>query len=160
MNGTPARSRLAASAALARRLDPRARRGAALIGQAARTPPTFADLAVWPRWPALGEVERGRIFALAALVAGRDRLAEEIDGERLRDYAAIVGEDALERVLALAPGGDRRLAAPPALGATGRMLAEQGLPRALAERLGRSATDLPQGDAFVRAAERIAEETA
>lgn len=157
MSGADTRRRLVASAMLARQLDPAPRRGAALLGVRGRTPPTLAELADWPRWPTLDGDAQLRIFALAALVAGRDRLAREIDGERLRDVAALVGEDALEAVLALPPGGDRVLDPPKMLPAAGRALAEQALPPTLAHRLGRCGRDLPQGDAFVHAAERIAE---
>ncbi|WP_404334959.1 hypothetical protein AB2M62_14845 [Sphingomonas sp. MMS12-HWE2-04] len=151
MSGKRERRRIAQAAALGARLVPPFRRSG-LGGRGAR--PGFAELVSWPRWPGLDDEARASVWAVAALVEARDALAEEIDGSRLRDFAAQVGAEPLEAVLALPPGGRRALPEPGDLAAEGRELAEAALPPVLAGYLGIAAAG---GDRdIISAAERIA----
>jgi hypothetical protein len=124
------------AAALGLALDRAARFVARRRNETPPAPPAFAELARWPGWPRLGGQERVRAFAAIAVVAGRDTLAREIDGARLRGYAAVLGTDLFEAVLALPQGGSWPLGSAEALSAAGRALAERALPVALAEPMG------------------------
>lgn len=70
---------------------------------------SFAALCAAPRWPVLEEEARIRIGAVALLLTARSALAREIDGDRLRAYADIVGFPVLERMLAQGGRGDAPL---------------------------------------------------
>jgi len=152
------RRRLAASAKLARRLDLAPDRAARFrlrsIG-ALPPAPSFAELCRWPGWPSHAADTQTRILTLVGLVAARDALSDEIDGMRLRSYAELVGEEMFEQLLALPPGGDRRLAPPAGIAAQGRRLAEGALPPTLAERLGHDAAIDTAAVRFVAEAEAI-----
>jgi hypothetical protein len=94
------------------------------------------------------------------LVAARDAVDDVIDGEVLRAYAATVGDDALEAVMALPAGGNSPLVSPARLASEGRQVAERGLPSALAVAL---CVPLSRADGerdHVIHAERIARECA
>lgn len=147
------RDRLFASLATARAAGVSTTRAARLLDRGDRAG-SLGDLLAWPRWPALPEEGREQIWRLTALVAARDTLPEVIDGATLRGLAAAVGEDRLEAVLDLPPGGDAPLPSVETLGETGRQLAEAALPTALAARM-----TLPTEDGdptHVAAAEAIA----
>ncbi|PCD03210.1 hypothetical protein COC42_01970 [Sphingomonas spermidinifaciens] len=129
-------------------------RSARLLDRGARAG-SLADLMTWPRWPALPPDQRERVWRLTALIAARDALPDVIDGATLRGLAAAVGEDRLEAVLDLPPGGDAALPPTTTLGEAGRRIAEAALPAALATRLGH-ASDRPDAAHHVAAAEEIA----
>ncbi len=95
--------------------------------------PTLDDMAGWPIWPLHEDRKRRTIFALAALLAGRDALSRLVSGASLRSYAAIVGEDMLERVLDWPRAGNASLPAAENLHDTGWALALAELPPSLAD---------------------------
>lgn len=147
------RDRLYASLATAWAAGVSTTRAARLLDAGGRAG-SLGDLLAWPRWPALPDEECERVWRLTALIAARDALPAVIDGATLRGLAAAVGEDRLEAVLDLPPGGDAALPPAEGLGETGRRIAEAALPAALAARM-----DVPadHGDpAPVAAAEAIA----
>ncbi len=147
------RDRLYASLATVRAAGVSTTRAARLLDRGERAG-SLGDLLGWPRWPALSEAGREQVWRLTALVAARDTLPEVIDGATLRGLAAAVGEDRLEAVLDLPPGGDAPLPPVDTLGKTGRRIAEAALPPALAVRMDVRAE---RGDsAYVAAAEAIA----
>lgn len=92
----------------------------------------LAALADWPRWPALSPDARAAVWRVAALIAARDAVSDVIDGATLRTLADAVGENELEAVLALPPGGDAPLPPATLLAEHGRRLAEAALPPPLA----------------------------
>lgn len=135
MSGQAKRQRLSEVARAARYAGVPTTRSARLAARpsgrtAAR--PSLVDLARWPSWPGAEAGEQARVWRIAALVAARDAVGRVIEGEVLRAYAATVGDDALEAVLALPGGGDGPLVSPARLASQGRQVAEQGLPSALA----------------------------
>lgn len=163
MIGRASRQRLAEIAGAARRAGVPATRGGRLVarisGQAAARP-SLSELATWPSWPGAEAGEQARIWRIAALVAARDAVDDVIDGEVLRAYAATVGDDALEAVMALPAGGNSPLVSPARLASEGRQVAERGLPSALAVAL---CVPLSRADGerdHVIHAERIARECA
>jgi len=113
--------------------------------------PSLSDLRQWPEWPALPHEDRFPVFALTALLAGRDALANLIAGSELRRYAEACGEVLFEQALGLDGGGRFPLPDPSELAAAGEELARNGLPPRLADRLGCR----PAGDA--EAARHVAE---
>lgn len=159
MSGQATRLRLAEVARAARHAGVPAARGARLAARvsgrtAAR--PSLVDLARWPSWPGADAGEQARVWRIAALVAARDAVGCVIEGEVLRAYAATVGDDALEAVLALPGGGVAPLVSPARLASQGRQVAERGLPSALAAAL---CVSEPRADTerdHVAHAERIA----
>jgi hypothetical protein len=156
--GQRARRRIVAGADLARGLAIPHRRGARFAArrQGAPTPRLgLAEFRAWPRWPTLSDARQQRVWALAALLAGRDALADAIDGGWLRAYAAHVGDAVLDAVLDLPPGGDRPLPAADDLVSRGRELARSGLPPMLADAMGLSRTDDPTAARFVAQAEQM-----
>lgn len=131
------RRRLAAGAALARAHDlvpGRAQRFAARCANASHPfpPPRLAELIEWPAWPLREEPVRRRIFAVAALLASHDSLAELISGAELRAYSAAIGEDLLGLVLDCPQAGDAPLPPPDRIDAAGEEIAARGLPPRLA----------------------------
>lgn len=120
-------------------------------GRAPAPPPSLSDLRQWPEWPALPPENRSPVFALTALLAGRDALANLIAGSELRRYAEACGEALFEQALGLDGGGRFPLPDPSGLAAAGEELARHGLPPRLADRLGCR----PAGDA--EAARHVAE---
>lgn len=147
------RDRLYASLATARAAGVSTTRAARLVDRGERVG-SIGDLLAWPRWPALSDEEREQVWRLTALVAARDTLPQVIDGATLRGLAAAVGEDRLEAVLELHPGGVAPLPPAEALSETGRGIAEAALPAPLADRMVIRADN---GDpASVAAAEAIA----
>lgn len=156
--GQRARRRIVASAGLARQLAVPHRRGArfaARLQGVAAPRPGLAELKAWPRWPALREPEQARVWALTALLAGRDALADAIDGEWLRAYAAHVGDAVLDAILDLPPGGDRPLPAADELVPRGRELARLGLPPMLADAMKLTPASDPAAARFVAQAEQM-----
>lgn len=105
---------------------------ARLGGSAAAVPPSLAQLGGWPTWPRFEPEVQARLLATVAMVAGRDALAREIDGSRLRAYADIVGEDVFEDVLALPAGGTEPLPSAAQATESGRRLVRLALPPELA----------------------------
>ncbi|MCJ2189092.1 hypothetical protein [Novosphingobium beihaiensis] len=99
----------------------------------AAAPPSFAELACWPQWPALSASEQDRVFALTALLASGKALTQVISGRDLRLYAAPFGEALFERALALDETAKGTLPLPPPeeLAASGHALARKGLPPVL-----------------------------
>ncbi|WP_315760395.1 hypothetical protein [Sphingomonas sp. Y38-1Y] len=148
------RARLFAGLATARAAGVAVSRADRLRGKP-RATVSLAELADWPRWPSLPADARERVWRVAALVAARDALPEVIDGATLRGLAAAVGEDRLEAVLDLPPGGGGPLPPTTLLGEAGRRLAEAALPPALAAAMGHTPTG-PTDAAAVAQAEAIA----
>ncbi|WP_294260555.1 hypothetical protein [uncultured Sphingomonas sp.] len=147
------RDRLYTSLATARAAGVSTTRAARLLDRRGRAG-SLGDLLGWPRWPAMPDEGREQVWRLTALIAARDALPEVIDGATLRGLATAVGEDRLEAVLDLPPGGDAPLPPADLLGETGRRIAEAALPAALAMQL---AVLADYGDpAHVAAAELIA----
>jgi hypothetical protein len=163
MSGRASRRRLAEIAEAARHAGVPATRGARLAarmsGQTAARP-CLGELATWPSWPGAEAGEQARVWRIAALVAARDAVGHVIDGEVLRAYAATVGDDALEAVLALPEGGDGPLVSPARLASQGRQVAERGLPSALAVALCVPVSRADTERDHVVQAERIARECA
>lgn len=149
-----ARTRLYGALATARAAGVPLTRAARLLDRGVRAR-SLGELLGWPRWPALPGAAQERVWRLTALVAARDALPEVIDGATLRGLAAAVGEDRLEAVLDLPPGGDAPLPPTTTLGETGRRLAGAALPPALGARLGH-AGNRPDAARHVAAAETIA----
>ena len=109
--------------------------------------PDFATLAARPRWPLLDRAGQFRVAFLALLVEARDALAATVDGERLRSYAGVVGEEALEALLACGvPGPD--LAFPPPDAALVATRAADLLDRAAEP--GTAASRLQQAEHFLK----------
>jgi hypothetical protein len=157
--GAATRRRLAARARLARQIGMRPHRAERfrrrLDGNWAAEP-SLSELRQWPLWPGEETGVQNEIWTLTALVSGRDSLLDEIDGARLRRYAAAVREDRFEHVLALPRGGDRVLVLPAELLAHGKDLAHSGLPEALARQLGLAPATDSNSAAWVADAEAIA----
>lgn len=109
---------------------------ARVAGRSLPEAPRLDQLAAWPRWPRFEAEAQDRLLAAVATVAGRDSLAREIDGARLRGYAAVLGEDLLEEVMALPAGGTHPLPSPDKAVAAGRLLVRQALPPELARASG------------------------
>lgn len=136
--GVMSRRRLADTATIARIHGlalSRAERFRMRLGETASParPPALDEMAGWPTWPLRDDQKRRTIFALAALLACRERLSGVVSGLSLRSYAAIVGEDMLERVLDWPRAGNAPLPAAEDLDNAGRALAAAELPPSLAE---------------------------
>lgn len=95
--------------------------------------PAMRDLTTWPAWPLQEDPVRRTIFILAALLASREALSGLISGSSLRVYAALIGEDMLERVLDWPQAGTAPLPAAGELENTGRAIAAAELPPQLAD---------------------------
>ncbi len=128
---------------------------ARLAGKAAPPPPRLDQLAAWPRWPRFEAAAQDRVLAAVATVAGRDALVREIDGARLRGYAAVLGEDLLEEVLALPAGGSHPLPSPDKAVAAGRLIVRQALPAELARASNIEPIADPRAAAWVATAEDL-----
>lgn len=128
---------------------------ARLGGGPAAVPPSLAQLGGWPTWPRFEPEVQTRLLATVAMVAGRDALAREIDGSRLRAYAGIVGETVLEDVLALPAGGPEPLPAAAHAAETGRRLVRLALPPELARASGVAPVADARAAAWVATAEAL-----
>lgn len=122
----------------------------------AEPPVRLEELRAWPRWPRETRAEQARIFAATALRASDAALREVICGDTLRSYAAILGEDLLELMLARPTNGSAPLPSTGALIPAGRAHAEAALPPRLAEKLGVTAAPFGQAARFVAEAEALA----
>lgn len=118
--------------------------------------PDFAALAGWPAWVALDEPRQLRVGVVAALLASREALAEEIDGAKLRAYAQVVGAETLDAITGEGGnGGDACLPAVDDLAETGRNLLTASLDTGAARLFGTSAQHDPAAVELVRRAENL-----
>ncbi len=154
MKGASARARLARAAALARKLDLAPDRGAR-FREPGTTPIALTELRAWPRWPGEPEAEQARIFGVTSLRASDDALREVISGDTLRSYAAKLGEDLLELILARSGQGAAPLPSADALTAAGRAHAHKALPPRLAARFGTAVAQNPDAARHVAEAEAL-----
>lgn len=157
--GATGRMKLHRAAALARSqgLAPAraARFAERLEGRAPAPLPSLSDLRQWPDWPGLSPEDRSPVFALTALLAGRDALADLIAGSELRRYAEACGEALFEQALGLDGCGRYPLPDPSRLAAAGEELARRGLPPRLADRLGCRPAGEAESARHVAEAERL-----
>lgn len=124
-------------------------------GREAAATPSLSQLAGWPRWPRFAPDVQERLLATVATVAGRDALAREIDGARLRGYADMLGEELFEDVMAMPPGGPEPLPSPQRAAEVGRALVRRALPPELARATGVVPVADARAAAWVVAAEDL-----
>lgn len=72
--------------------------------------PGFAAICAAPRWPVLDALGQVQVATVALLLTGASALVREINGARLRAYAALVGDDVFDTILARAGTGREPLA--------------------------------------------------